>query len=143
VSYVKTLNSTNSRNYEKTLETLQIGIPNVPLTAESIEQGRQIYFKFECDACHGPNARGEAPDFEAKDLKDNVGMPIRPADLDMTNLYSFKNGAAARDIFRTLMTGLNGTPMPSYADAFARREDDAWHLVHYILSLSQRPKPSF
>ncbi len=141
VSYVKTLHSTNSRHNEKPLETFQIGTQNVPLTVESIEQGRQVYFKFECDACHGHNARGDVPDFEAQDLKDNLGMPIRPTDLDLTNPYSFKNGAAAHDIFGTLMTGLIGTPMPSYADAFAQHEDDAWHLVHYILSLSQGSGP--
>jgi hypothetical protein len=33
------------------------------------------------------------------------------------------------------MTGLNGTPMPSYGDVVAE-EDDLWALSYYILSLS-------
>ena len=28
-----------------------------------------------------------------------------------------------------------GTPMPSYAEAFEGKEDDVWHMVHYIMSL--------
>lgn len=32
------------------------------------------------------------------------------------------------------MTGLAGTPMPSYADAI--EPEQAWDLVHYVLSLS-------
>jgi len=32
------------------------------------------------------------------------------------------------------MTGLNGTPMPSYVDSIS--EAEAWDLVHYIQSLS-------
>ena len=34
----------------------------------------------------------------------------------------------------TLMTGLGGTPMPSYADAL--EPDQAWDVVYYVLSLS-------
>ena len=34
------------------------------------------------------------------------------------------------------MTGLNGTPMPSFVESIA--PDEAWDLVHYIQSLSGR-----
>jgi hypothetical protein len=33
------------------------------------------------------------------------------------------------------MTGLNGTPMPSFGDAFTSPED-GWALTFYVLSLS-------
>jgi len=33
------------------------------------------------------------------------------------------------------MTGLTGTPMPSYADAL--EPEQAWDLVYYVLSLSK------
>ena len=43
-------------------------------------------------------------------------------------------GSEPEDIYRTLMTGLAGTPMPSYVDAL--EPDQAWDLVYYVLSLS-------
>jgi mono/diheme cytochrome c family protein len=33
------------------------------------------------------------------------------------------------------MTGVNGSPMPSFADSISPQE--AWDLVHYILTLRQ------
>lgn len=39
------------------------------------------------------------------------------------------------DIYRVFMTGLNGTPMPSFADALT--PDIAWDLAHYIMSLGK------
>ncbi len=33
------------------------------------------------------------------------------------------------------MTGLSGTPMPSYGDSL--EPDQAWDLVYYVLSLSR------
>jgi len=37
-------------------------------------------------------------------------------------------------VYRTLMTGLSGTPMPSYADSL--EPDQAWDLAYFVLSLS-------
>ena len=57
-----------------------------------------------------------------------------------------KGGGAPEDVYRTFMTGLNGTAMPSFYDIFAEPdgeslfEGDAWHLVSYVLSLrKERP----
>jgi len=38
------------------------------------------------------------------------------------------------------MTGLSGTPMPSYADSIAA-EEDRWHLINHVLSLSPKERP--
>jgi hypothetical protein len=43
------------------------------------------------------------------------------------------------DLFRTLSTGLNGTPMPSYAGALSVK--DRWALVAYIMSIATRDRP--
>ena len=43
------------------------------------------------------------------------------------------------DIFRTMSTGLSGTPMPSYRDSLS--ESDRWALAYYILSLSAFTDP--
>jgi len=45
-----------------------------------------------------------------------------------------KCGDKGQDIYRVFMTGLNGTPMPSFTDSISPQE--AWDLVHYIQSLS-------
>ena len=47
------------------------------------------------------------------------------------------HGAESADVYRTLVTGLDGTPMPSYAGAL----DDTgalWDLVAYVRSLRRR-----
>ena len=61
-------------------------------------------------------------------------LRIRPADLRYP--ARFKNGAQAIDVYRTLVTGLDGTPMPSYAGVF---EDPGtlWDLVAYLGSLAR------
>src|SRR2546427_258898 len=64
--------------------------------------------------CHGERGHGDGP--SAPQLKDETGLPIRPADLRYP--ARFKNGAQAIDVYRTLVTGLDGTPMPSYAGVF-------------------------
>ena len=45
-----------------------------------------------------------------------------------------KCGDKGSDIYRVFITGLNGTPMPSFADSISPAE--AWDLVHFIQSLS-------
>ncbi len=39
-----------------------------------------------------------------------------------------------RDIFRTMTLGLDGTPMPSFADSMS--EPERWAISYYVLSLS-------
>ena len=47
-----------------------------------------------------------------------------------------KCGTADKDLWRTFLTGMNGTPMPSFADTVT--PEDAWHLVHFLKSLQVR-----
>ena len=100
-----------------------------PVTPERITRGRRLYVDAECLACHGERGLGDGP--SAPTLKDAREMRIETTDL--TRPSRFKNGARPEDVYRTLMTGLTGTPMPSYADAL--EPDQAWDLVHYVLSL--------
>ena len=58
----------------------------------------------------------------ASTLKDNTEMPISPTDL--TSPARFKKWRGPPDLYRTLMTGLLGTPMPSYADSL--EPEQAW-----------------
>ena len=50
-------------------------------------------------------------------------------------LNSAKRLPRPADIFRTFMTGLSGTPMPSFADSFTSAED-GWALTFFVLSLA-------
>ena len=47
-----------------------------------------------------------------------------------------KGGSTGEDLYRVFMTGLNGTPMPSFADTI--KPDEAWDLVHYMQSLGPK-----
>jgi len=100
-------------------------------SVDSVKQGKRLYQEMGCDSCHGEDGKGSADM-----LYDNRGLPIMPSDL--TRPETFGNSVSHEDIYRTIMTGLDGTPMPSYSDAFKGQEASAWDLVHYILSLRER-----
>ena len=100
-----------------------------PQTKETADRGLEIYQRMQCAACHGKEARGDGP--LALELKDTSGQPIPPADLTSSRL---KSGPAPEDIYRTIMTGLDGTPMPSYGDSLDPEE--GWNLALYIFSLA-------
>ena len=108
---------------------------------ESVARGRELYQLLECSACHGTSGHGDGP--SAATMEPDVwGNPQHPFDFTKGRL---KSGAGPEDIYRTFMTGLNGTAMPSYYDIFAEpdgdsiRAGDAWNLVSYIVSLRQAP----
>jgi cytochrome c oxidase cbb3-type subunit 2 len=103
----------------------------------AVERGKQLYDLLECWKCHGKEGRGDGP--AAATLEpDAWGNPQRPFDFTSGRL---KGGPTVKDIYRTFMTGVNGTAMPSYADIFGEPdgenilEGDAWNLVSYIVSL--------
>ena len=106
-------------------------VPTPPaMTPERLARGKQLYADAECLACHGDRGRGDGP--SAPTLKDNRELAI--AATDLTQPQRFKNGDRPQDVYRTLMTGLSGTPMPSYADSL--EPDQAWDLAYFVLSLS-------
>lgn len=108
-----------------------IGTP-VPPSAARIERDRVVYQGFKCWERHGGSGKGNGE--KAPDLRDDWGFPLPPQDL--TRPSSFKNGSEPADIFRTIMTGLDGGAMASYGDFLSGNEEDAWHLVNYINSIS-------
>jgi DMSO reductase family type II enzyme heme b subunit len=101
----------------------------VPSSAESIARGKELYRDAECWQCHGDEGRGDGPSLP--DLKDDWDHPIWPANLTMC--WNFRGGSTRQDILRAFMTGLSGTPMPSYADIF--EPEQAWDLTNYVHSL--------
>ncbi|MFQ5882191.1 MAG: c-type cytochrome [Candidatus Methylomirabilales bacterium] len=131
VSYLKTFSELFTE--EAPSEKLRVG-KRVPPTKESIAKGQELYKRMKCWECHGEEGRGDGP--SAPTLEDDWGFPIRATNL--TRGWSFRGGDAVEDIYRTILTGFNGTPMPSFADSLSKEE--AWHLANYVRSLSSKRK---
>ncbi len=112
---------------------IHVGVPPEP-SAELIAEGRAVWRKAKCWECHGDSGKGDGA--KAPALKDDSGYSIPPANLT-TGL--FKSGASVKDIYRTISTGLTGTPMPTYVTSFT--EEQRWALAYYILSLSAFTDP--
>jgi mono/diheme cytochrome c family protein len=107
-----------------------IPVPSEPkLTLESIKHGQQLFQKLECWKCHGQEGRGDGP--SASTLTDSNDQPIRPYNFAAGS--RFKCGTTNSDIYKIFMSGVDGTPMPSFADVV--KPDEAWDLVHYLRTL--------
>jgi mono/diheme cytochrome c family protein len=100
-------------------------------------KGAELYKTLQCQACHGEQGRGDGP--SAPTLRNDWDQAIEAADL--TYKWSFRNGHEPEDIYRTMIGGLNGTPMPAY-DSALPDEADRWALVAHILSLSPVERPA-
>ncbi len=128
ICYVKTFNADFK---DTSVHPKTVIVPKAPSFGEaSAKAGRAVYEENKCMDCHGKWGRGDGE--SGPTLKDDWGNPIRPADL--TKRWTFRGGAEREDIYRTFMTGLNGTPMPSFASSI--KEEDRWKLVDYVYSLS-------
>ena len=103
-------------------------------SADLVARGRVLYDTAKCWECHGESGRGDGP--SASHLKDDLDRPIRPTDLTRGQL---KGGAHVTDVFRTMTNGLDGTPMPSFADTMSDAE--RWAISYYVLSLSAWADP--
>jgi mono/diheme cytochrome c family protein len=112
--------------------------PKAPkYTKESAEAGRKVYEGTGCIKCHGDLGRGDGP--SARTLVDDWGFPIKPA--DFTQRWTFRGGPTREDIFRTMTTGLNGTPMPAFGDAL--KPEERWAITDYMVSLGDGDEPHY
>jgi mono/diheme cytochrome c family protein len=115
-----------------------VPLPNAPTaTKESIELGKKLYEETGCVKCHGTLGRGDGP--SAPTLMDDWGHPIRAADLAQS--WTFRGGSSREDIFRSMSTGLNGTPMPSFLEAL--QPEQRWAITDFIVSLSGSSGPGY
>jgi mono/diheme cytochrome c family protein len=104
-----------------------ITIPPEPeVTPERIKNGREVFGRVQCWKCHGVQGMANGP--SASTLQDDQGRPIAP--FNFTDGTRPKCGDTDEDIYRIFMTGLDGTPMPSFADNI--KPDEAWDLVFYL-----------
>ena len=115
-----------------------VPLPGAPgMSDESVALGKKLYEDTGCIRCHGTLGRGDGP--SAPTLKDDWGYPIRAADLAQS--WTFRGGSSREDIFRTMTTGFNGTPMPGFLDALT--PEQRWAITDYIVSLSGSDGPRY
>ncbi len=126
VTFIKTF-STRWKE-ERPEPAVAIGDPP-KATPPLVARGKDLYQKAKCFQCHGDTGKGDG--VSASDLTDDFDFPIRPADFTRGQ---FKGGSTVQDVFRTMSLGLDGTPMPSYADAM--NAEERWAISYYVLSLS-------
>lgn len=119
--------------YRKPEPAINIGREIQP-TQKTIARGKKLYEQKECWKCHGETGHGDGP--SSYDLEDEWEIPILP--YDFTQEGKYKGGAANKDIYLRFTTGMNGTPMPSFANELS--DEDRWCLVHYVKSLAQKNK---
>ena len=112
-----------------------IQIPAEPeITPDRVKAGQDVFNRVQCWKCHGVQGMANGP--SASTLQDDLGRPIAP--------YNFTVGARPKcgstdtDLYRIFMTGLDGTPMPSFADNI--KPDEAWDLVFYLRTLEKPNK---
>lgn len=105
------------------------------LTDERAARGREVYRALGCIECHGETGKGDGP--QGHLMRDERGFPIPPKDLAAG---IFKSGPRPEDLYRTILTGLNGTAMPAYGDLLKPEsgvvgEGADWDLIAYLYSL--------
>jgi cytochrome c oxidase cbb3-type subunit I/II len=124
VAYVKSFSSRFCE--EKPGTPLELPA-ETPADRDSIDRGRELYqATIKCAMCHGKEGRGDGP--SAPTLTDSGGDPIQPT--NFTAMARFKCGESNQDLYRVLMTGLDGSPMASFSNSL--KPEQAWDVVHYV-----------
>lgn len=112
-------------------EAESISVPDEPpVTDAGIAKGGELYVKLKCATCHGTDGWGDGP--SSIGLKNDAKERVYPTNL---TLGVNKGGSTGRDLFIRIATGLDGSPMPSYAAE--AKPDEIWDLVHYVQTLAK------
>jgi mono/diheme cytochrome c family protein len=101
-----------------------------PSDHRDIDNGREVYVKMQCAKCHGDDGRGVGP--SSATLLDAKGKYINTR--DFTFATSYRTGFSEREIVRTMETGMNGTPMPSYTAIVSPK--DQHDMVAYLMTMA-------
>ena len=131
---VKDRKFTDTKSESQTV--LQLGeLKPIAASEESLKKGAELIVEKKCVECHGMEGRGDGNAFN---LKDDWGFSIQPA--NWHKCWNFRGSRQdpynVKNIFRTFSTGVNGTPMPSFADNTT--VDERWHIANFVNSLCER-----
>src|SRR5262245_41807145 len=127
VDYVKTFDS----RFARARDLNPMPLPAAPRRSRSVHEGREVYEKMQCAKCHGDDGRGVGP--SSASMLDTKGRLVNAR--DFTQPGSYRTGFTEREIIRTLETGMNGVPMPSYSGVMSN--EDEYDLVAYLQSLAK------
>jgi mono/diheme cytochrome c family protein len=131
-------------------------------TPVSIDRGKELYFGnvANCVKCHGEMADGEGVTDDWDDWTKEMGDPqdvdvvrrftalgaMKPRHITPRNLRQgvFRGGRRPEDLYRRIINGIGGTPMPAAPmkphdaapDDPRLTTDDVWHLVAYVRQLA-------
>ncbi len=126
VAYLRTLSKRFAN--EGSPEAITVPTPP-PFNADAVRRGQASYLAAGCAKCHGESGLGDGP--LAAELETDRGATIAAA--NFTVPATLIGGTSPREMYRTMMTGIAGTPMPAGDDFFD--EEEAWDVVAFILSL--------
>lgn len=129
VGYLKSL----SRRFS--VEAAPVMIPSrdpFAKDAKATVEGKKLYNEVKCWLCHGKEGSGDGPITTA--LVRQWGMPYLARDL--LDGASYKGGSTVGDVFRTISTGFNDTPMSSHHELLTERQ--RWAVSHYVASLADK-----
>ena len=96
-----------------------------PPSEQSIAEGKRVYDD-NCADCHGDSGEGDT------DQTDDWDFPVVMVSF---RLGYYKSGPTDQDLFRTIVTGMNGTTMEGYKEDLSA--DETWKVVDYIRSLGR------
>lgn len=125
----------------------------------SIDRGRELFVSAtaSCSKCHGEQGRGDGQEADyddwAKEWTIRIGIDpadqaalvplvarggLPPRTIKPRNFQEgvFRGGGEPEDLYRRIMLGIAGTPMPAATlvpEQFEER--DVWHLINFIRSL--------
>ena len=100
--------------------------------AASIARGQEIFLDpnlTQCGICHGDTGRGDGVNADA--YEDDWGYVLRPRDF---TAGVFRVGEAPEDLWRSIATGINGTPMGAFDGNLTGEQ--IWDVVHFVQSLA-------
>jgi mono/diheme cytochrome c family protein len=149
---------------EQSRDEFVVDPPPPPLTntpgqlARSIQRGRELYASkdAQCVKCHGPEGAGDGEEKELYDDWNEAKRGVNPEQTaEMARLFTlpiqrlkardfregiFHGGGSPEDLYVRIHVGIKGTPMPAAGPApgadGAYTEEEIWHVVNYVLSLT-------
>lgn len=99
--------------------------PETPYGPEARTRALKL-FQVSCAPCHGATGRGDGQQKQ----EDSEGFPLRPRDL---TAGIFKGSPESAEVYKRVVAGLPGSPMPASLHLYGA---PAWDVVHFVREMS-------